>query len=144
MIFILLFKLIPCPIHWIVCALAYLNFRAVLVLPKTAGSAQTHKSISFIRIVWSTLYVYLWSCPNIGFVSPKIFRNYASGIPIFLSTYPGVQCSIATQSHWKLTTAEYFFNLKPLQFFNNPRCFGHLGSTSTFAKISVSPRINET
>ena len=30
------------------------------MLPKTAGSAQTHKSMSFIRIVWSTLYVYLW------------------------------------------------------------------------------------
>ena len=38
-----------------------MNFRAVLVLPKTAGSAQTHKSMSFIWIVWSTLYVYLWS-----------------------------------------------------------------------------------
>ena len=36
-----------------------MNFRAVLVLHKTAGSAQTHKSISFIWIVWSTLYVYL-------------------------------------------------------------------------------------
>ena len=81
---------------------------------------------------------------SVTFASPKIFRNYASGIPTFLSTYPGVQCSIATQSHWKLTTAEYFFNLKPLQFFNNPRCFCHLRSTSTFAKISVSPRIHET
>ena len=29
------------------------------MLPKTAGSAQTHKSMSFIWIVWSTLYVYL-------------------------------------------------------------------------------------
>ena len=37
-----------------------MNFRAVLVLPKMAGSAQTHKSMSFIWIVWSTLYVYLW------------------------------------------------------------------------------------
>ena len=37
-----------------------MNFRAVLVLPKTAGSAKTHKSMSFIWIVWSTLYVYLW------------------------------------------------------------------------------------
>ena len=27
---------------------SYLNFRAVLVLPKTAGSVQTHKSMSFI------------------------------------------------------------------------------------------------
>ena len=39
---------------------SYLNFKAVLALPKTARSAQTHKSISFIWIVWSTLYVYLW------------------------------------------------------------------------------------
>ena len=27
-----------------------MNFRAVLALPKTAGSAQTHKSMSFIWI----------------------------------------------------------------------------------------------
>ena len=39
--------------------ISYLDFKAVLALPKTACSAQTHKSISFIRIVWSTLYVYL-------------------------------------------------------------------------------------
>ena len=35
--------------------ISYLNFIAVLALPKTARSAQTHKSISFIGIVWSTL-----------------------------------------------------------------------------------------
>ena len=40
--------------------ISYLNFRAVLALPKMAHSAQTHKSIRFIRIVWSTLCVYLW------------------------------------------------------------------------------------
>ena len=40
--------------------MSYLNFKAVLALPKTANSAQTHKSISYIWIVWSTLYVYLW------------------------------------------------------------------------------------
>ena len=34
-----------------------MNFRAVLVLPKTAESAQTHKSMSFIWIVWSTLFL---------------------------------------------------------------------------------------
>ena len=39
--------------------ISYFNFRAVLVLPKTVGSAQTHKSMSVIWIVWSTLYVYL-------------------------------------------------------------------------------------
>ena len=37
-----------------------MNFKAVLALPKMARSAQTHKRISFIWIVWSTLYVYLW------------------------------------------------------------------------------------
>ena len=59
-LFLSLFKLIPCPINWIAYVLAYLNFIfEVLALPKTAGSAQTHKSISFIWIVWSTLYVYL-------------------------------------------------------------------------------------
>ena len=42
----------------------YLNFRAVLVLPETASSAKTHKSMSFIWIVWSTLYVYLWASPE--------------------------------------------------------------------------------
>ena len=35
------------------------------MLPKTARSAQTHKSMSFIWIVWSTLYVYL--CLKAGF-----------------------------------------------------------------------------
>ena len=47
-----------------------MNFKAVLELPKTAWSAQTHKSISFIWIVWSTLYVYLWQNskpPSFGF-----------------------------------------------------------------------------
>ena len=39
--------------------LAYLNFKVVLSLPTMGLSAQTHKSISFIRFVWSTLYVYL-------------------------------------------------------------------------------------
>ena len=40
--------------------LAYLNFKTVLAMPKTAHSAQTHKSMSFIWIGWITLYVYLW------------------------------------------------------------------------------------
>ena len=50
-------------VHWNVYVLAYWNFIfefLVLALPKTVGSAQTHKNISFIWIVWSTLYVYLW------------------------------------------------------------------------------------
>ena len=41
-----------------------MNFRAVLVLSETAGFALTHKSMSFIWIVWSTLYVYLWAAPE--------------------------------------------------------------------------------
>ena len=63
------------------------NFRAVLALPKTARSAETHKSISFIWIVWSTLYVYLcqhhkplllpaewpiWSCQSKLWVSYEL------------------------------------------------------------------------
>ena len=43
---------IPCHIRWIKYVVAYVNFlfefKAVLALPKTAGSAQTHESISFI------------------------------------------------------------------------------------------------
>ena len=42
--------------------ISYLNFQDVLTLPKTARSAQTHKSMSFIWIFWSTLYVYV--CPK--------------------------------------------------------------------------------
>ena len=34
-----------------------MNFRAVLVLPKTAGSAQTHKSMSFI-LLFGVLGIY--------------------------------------------------------------------------------------
>ena len=41
--------------------ISYLNFKAVLTLPKTARAAKTQKSVSFIWIVWSTLYVYLWT-----------------------------------------------------------------------------------
>ena len=62
-------SLYPSPyIELYVClpiSISYLNFRVVLVLPKMAGSAQTHKSMSFIWIVWSTLYVYL--CQKYGF-----------------------------------------------------------------------------
>jgi hypothetical protein len=64
-LFISLLKLIPCPIHWIVYVLAYLNFisefSSSFSTAKTAPSAQTHRTMSFIWIVWSTLYVYL--CP---------------------------------------------------------------------------------
>ena len=69
--FLSLFKLISCKIHWIVCVLAYLNFKAVFVLPKTASSAQTHKNLSFVWIVWSTLYEYLWSRPDLTCLLPS-------------------------------------------------------------------------
>ena len=37
---------------------SYLNFRAVLVLPKTTGTAQTHKSMSFNEL-YGALYMYI-------------------------------------------------------------------------------------
>ena len=57
------FHLYPAPyIELYLCypiQISYLKFKEVLALPKMACSAQTHKSISFIWTVWSTLYVYL-------------------------------------------------------------------------------------
>jgi hypothetical protein len=41
------------------------------VLPKTAGSAQTYKSISFIWIVWKTLYIYIFG-PRLGWYSQSL------------------------------------------------------------------------
>jgi hypothetical protein len=38
--------------------ISYLNFRAVLVLPKTVGSAQTHKSIVSFEL-FGALYMYI-------------------------------------------------------------------------------------
>ena len=61
-LFLSLFKLIPCPIDWIVYVLAYLNF--IFKFQSSFSPAQTHKSISFIWIVCSTLYVYLWPKPK--------------------------------------------------------------------------------
>ena len=55
----------------------YLNFKAGLALPKMARSAQTDKSISFIWIVWSTLYVYLCF----------YLENFTTGIAIRLSMF---------------------------------------------------------
>ena len=51
--------ILPHTLNYMRVSLFEFRIWAVLVLPKTAGSAQTHKSISFIWIVWSTLYVYL-------------------------------------------------------------------------------------
>ena len=60
--------------------------RAVLVLPKTASSAQTYKSMSFIWIVWSTLYVYLWCNGN--------FLIWWCLMIIFISIIPYVIASL--------------------------------------------------
>ena len=65
-LFLSLFKLIPCHIHWIGYVLAYFNSICKFLSSfNTAHSAQTHKSISFISIVWSTLYVYLCLEPQL-------------------------------------------------------------------------------
>ena len=52
--------------------ISYLNFKAVLALPKTARSAQTHKSISFIWM-FRVLGVYNFG-PDIKFFHP--FDNW--------------------------------------------------------------------
>ena len=44
-------------------------FKAVLALPKMTHFAQTHRSVSFIWIVWSTLYVNLWYHHQLGLTS---------------------------------------------------------------------------
>ena len=49
-------SLFPAPYIKLYILISYLNFKVVLELPKTACSAQTHKSISFNWIVWRTLY----------------------------------------------------------------------------------------
>ena len=77
-LFISLFKLLSCHIHWIgyvfsLFNISYLNLKIDLALPKTASSAQTHKSISFIWIVWRTLYVYLWLGPKSPVFYPSAF-----------------------------------------------------------------------
>ena len=72
--FVSFFKLIPCPIHCICVSLFEFHIwilKPFLAMPKTARSAMTHKSISFIWIVWSTLYVYLWTNPH-KFLSNKL------------------------------------------------------------------------
>ena len=44
----------------------YLNFKAVLALPKMARSAQTHQNISFIFELFGALYTYVYLCPIPG------------------------------------------------------------------------------
>ena len=50
------------------------------MLPKTAGAAQTHKSMNFIWIVWSTLYVYL--CPRLKTKQENKSKLLISGLQI--------------------------------------------------------------
>ena len=61
-----------------------MNFRAFLVLAKTAGSARTNESMIFIWIVWSTLYLYLWS--KVKFISLNII-SYTHVNPIRGATF---------------------------------------------------------
>ena len=118
--FLLLFKLLSCPIHWIVCVLAYLNFifELVLVMPKTASSGQTHKSICFIWIVWSTLYVYLWLrayCP---------YNRYCVAITCEAPYWYKV-------STW-LSKTSVFIQQHPLENTINIVCFFSNNTTSFF------------
>ena len=53
------------------------------MLPKTAGSAQTHKSMSFFWIFWSTLYVYLCLKHK---SRPERRQNVLAGTRIYLFT----------------------------------------------------------
>ena len=85
MVFLSLYKPILCPIHWIIYVLAYLDFMFEFQSSfstahngpvQMARSAQTHKSISFILIVWSTLYIYLWLDPQKGPIMKPLFWSF--------------------------------------------------------------------
>ena len=70
--------------------ISHLNFKAVLALPKTAHSAQTHKSITFIWIFWGTLYVYLWLTPwsrKSVWKTYSRMKNYPLLFPPFLTAW---------------------------------------------------------
>ena len=87
-------SLYPAPyIEFYVCK-PYLNFRTILVLPKTAGSAQTHKSKSFIWIVWSTLYVHLWLTIR--------FKICTTGSNHFWSSILEYETLISFGTNWKI------------------------------------------
>ena len=66
-----------------------MNFKAVFPLPKTARSAQTHKSISFIWIVWSTLRLVSSMPFRFPFHLPVLFyNNYFSPANMLTSCWP--------------------------------------------------------
>ena len=58
-----------------------MNLKSVLALSSTAGSAETHKSISFIWIVCSTLYVYLLFAYLLSLLE-VLFDNFSSKTPL--------------------------------------------------------------
>ena len=88
-----------------------MNFKEVLALPKTARSAQTHKSIRFIWIVWSTLYVYLW-------IFPPLFDDY---ILFFLVYYRNFYKEIK-----KRFCILNFIDASKLDFIVNCKCFNEI------------------
>ena len=70
-----------------------------LALPKTARSAQTHKSISFIWIVLSTLYAYLWPFyQNIDKI--MYFLLCPKEFALFFCTCSACCCSWACMLHF--------------------------------------------
>ena len=77
-------------------SLSYLNFKAVLALPKSARSAQTHKSISFICIVWSTLYVYLCLLPPTFFGLCCLAKDFCT------SNLRKWYCQLTSETYCKL------------------------------------------
>ena len=80
-----------------------MNFKAVLALPKTARSAQTHKRISFIWIVWSTLCIsLLWKSTfgdhvNASQITKRFsWFNFWAKIYIWLAVQP---CALKVRSY---------------------------------------------
>ena len=78
MIFILLFKLTQCPIHWMVYVLAYLN--VILEFQSSFSSAQNGPlcpnpfgALCMYISVWWVKIIQSWSCPEInGLLNAKI------------------------------------------------------------------------
>ena len=100
--------------------ISYLNFRAVLALPKSARSAQTHKNISFFWIVWSTLYVYLCQWP-------KTVEKYTQKLTL---------CFTATASTTATTISNQCVEGASCNWFDNGKgvCFGHFCQPSIDCK----------
>ena len=78
------------------------------MLPKTAGSAQTYKSMSFIWIVWSTLYVYL--CPHLASWQEARKAIHSSNLLLVSSCWEKRE-KIGRKNH----ETKCFFAVKPVQ-----------------------------